>query len=84
MTMADPQVIVAELCAMVQRYNTEKLDLNADTSLASDLNIDSVEVMDLIMEIEDKYNVDIPINLLTEVERVRDLAKIVNDRMEGK
>lgn len=69
---------------MLQRYNTEKLDLNADTSLASDLNIDSVEVMDLIMEIEDKYNVDIPINLLTEVERVRDLAKIVNDRMEGK
>ena len=84
MTMTDPQIIVAELCEMLQRYNTEKLQLSADTNLASDLNIDSVEVMDLVMEIEDKYNIDIPINLLTEVERVRDLAKIVTDRMEEK
>lgn len=82
--MNDPQTIVAELCEILQRYNTKNLQLNGETNLASDLNIDSVEVMDLIMEVEDKYNVDIPINLLADVERVHDLAKIVADRMEGK
>ncbi len=39
MTKADPQTIVAELCEMLQRYNTEKLKLSGDTTLASDLNI---------------------------------------------
>lgn len=84
MTRADQQTIIAELCDMVQRYNTENLTLSGETNLASDLKIDSVEVMNLIMEIEDRYGINIPINMLADVEYVRDLAKIVADRMDGK
>jgi acyl carrier protein len=82
----DPDVgsIVSDLCDMLQRYNKEKIPLGADTSLGSELNIDSVEVMDLIMEIEDKFNIDIPINLISDVERIEDLAKLVDDRMKGR
>jgi acyl carrier protein len=82
----DPDVgsIVSDLCDMLQRYNKEQIPLTADTSLGSELNIDSVEVMDLIMEIEDKFNIDIPINLISDVERIEDLAKLVDDRMKGR
>lgn len=82
----DPDVerIVSDLCDMLQRYNKEQIPLNAGTSLGSELNIDSVEVMDLIMEIEDKFNIDIPINLISDVERIEDLAKLVDDRMKGR
>ena len=82
----DPEVegIVSDLCDMLQRYNKEQIPLNAGTSLGSELNIDSVEVMDLIMEIEDKFNIDIPINLISDVERIEDLAKLVDDRMKGR
>ena len=82
----DPEVesIVSDLCDMLQRYNKEHIPLNAGTSLGSELNIDSVEVMDLIMEIEDKFNIDIPINLISDVERIEDLAKLVDDRMKGR
>lgn len=82
----DPDVgsIVSDLCDMLQRYNKEQIPLSADTSLGSELNIDSVEVMDLIMEIEDKFNIDIPINLISDVERIEDLAKLVDDRMKGR
>ena len=82
----DPDVgsIVSDLCGMRQRYNKEQNPLGADTSLGSELNIDSVEVMDLIMEIEDKFNIDIPINLISDVERIEDLAKLVDDRMKGR
>ena len=45
--------VVAELCGMLQQYNKEGIELTAETDLGSELNIDSVEVMDLIMEIED-------------------------------
>jgi acyl carrier protein len=82
----DPDVesIVSGLCDMLQRYNKEQIRLSAETSLGSELNIDSVEVMDLIMEIEDKFNIDIPINLISDVERIEDLAKLVDDRMKGR
>ncbi|HSO42879.1 MAG TPA: hypothetical protein VLR47_08590 [Rhodospirillales bacterium] len=40
--------------------------------------------MDLIMEVEDKFNIDIPINLISDVERIEDLAKLVDDRMKGR
>ncbi len=82
----DPEVesIVSDLCDMLQRYNKEQIPLSAGTSLGSELNIDSVEVMDLIMEIEDKFNIDIPINLISDVERIEDLAKLVDDRMKGR
>lgn len=82
----DPDVgsIVSDLCDMLQRYNKEQIPLTAETSLGSELNIDSVEVMDLIMEIEDKFNIDIPINLISDVERIEDLAKLVDDRMKGR
>jgi len=82
----DPDVgsIVSDLCDMLQRYNKEQIPLTAETSLGSELNIDSVEVMDLIMEIEDRFNIDIPINLISDVERIEDLAKLVDDRMKGR
>ncbi|MBL8660775.1 MAG: acyl carrier protein [Rhodospirillales bacterium] len=75
--------IVSDLCDMLQRYNKEQIALGAETSLSSELNIDSVEVMDLIMEIEDKFDIDIPINLISDVETVADLARLVHERMKG-
>ncbi len=75
--------IVSDLCDMLQRYNKEQIELGAETSLSSELNIDSVEVMDLIMEIEDKFDIDIPINLISDVETVSNLARLVHERMKG-
>lgn len=80
----DMDSIVGELCELLQKYNKEGIQLSASTNLGSDLDIDSVEVMDLIMEIEDKFDIDIPINLISDVERIEDLAKLVHDRMEGR
>ena len=76
--------VVADLCDMLQQYNKEGIELTAATNLGSELNIDSVEVMDLIMEIEDKFDIDIPINLVSDIERIGDLAKLVCQRMEGR
>jgi acyl carrier protein len=36
------------------------------------------------MEIEDKFDIDIPINLVSDIERIGDLAKLVCQRMEGR
>jgi acyl carrier protein len=76
--------IVTELCSLLQRHNKSGAELSENTALSADLNVDSVEIMDLVMEIEDKFDIVIPINQLSVVESVRDLAKIVHDRMKGR
>jgi acyl carrier protein len=76
--------IVRELSDLLQKYNKEGIELTADTNLGTDLDIDSVEVMDLIMEIEDKFDIDIPINMVSDIERIQDLANLVSERVEGR
>ena len=76
--------MVRELSDLLQKYNKEGIELTADTNLGTDLDIDSVEVMDLIMEIEDKFDIDIPINLVSDIERIEDLANLVSERIKGR
>ena len=81
--MSDPgmsdseQAIYAEVYALLQRYNREDRELRPDTDLNAELNIDSVAAMDLIMEIEDKFDIDIPINLVADLRTVQDLVATV-------
>lgn len=80
---AQQDEIAAELCKLLERYNKKGLQLKGATNLTSELDIDSVEVMNVVMEVEDKFNVDVPINLLGDVETVEDLADVVKTRMKG-
>ena len=71
-----------EIRAVLEPYNSGAVELTGDTRLNSDLNIDSVAAMDLIMEIEDRFEIDIPMNLVSDVETLQDLVQLVSQRME--
>jgi acyl carrier protein len=58
------------------------VQLTLATELSSDLNIDSVAAMDLIMEIEDKFGIDIPINLVSDLRNLQDLLNVVRLQTE--
>ncbi|MFQ5487334.1 MAG: acyl carrier protein [Gammaproteobacteria bacterium] len=55
--------------------------LGEDTELVADLEIDSVKLLELLMEIEDRFDVSIPINILPDVNTVRDLALKLEELM---
>jgi acyl carrier protein len=75
--------LVAELCAELARASNGRIVIGEDTDLLGDLGLDSLQVMNLLLEIEDKYDVSIPVNILPDVKTVRDLALqieiLVND-----
>lgn len=73
----DPDAVLAEIYRLLALYNREAVPLSEDTDMASDLNIDSVDTMDLLMAIEDRFDVSIPINLLADVRTVGDLCAVV-------
>ncbi|HLT00668.1 MAG TPA: phosphopantetheine-binding protein [Geminicoccaceae bacterium] len=83
MTRDDDQLF-RELCALMERYRPADVELTRSTELSGDLNIDSVAAMDLIMEIEDKFGIDIPINLVSDLRNLGDLLDVVRQQIEGR
>ena len=73
-----------EVCALLERYRPPGVQLTTSTELSGDLNIDSVAAMDLIMEIEDKFGIDIPMNLVSDLRNLGDLLDVVRQQIEGR
>ena len=73
-----------EVCGLLERYRPADVELTRSTELSGDLNIDSVAAMDLIMEIEDKFGIDIPINLVSDLRNLEDLLDVVRQQTQGR
>lgn len=67
--------------SLLEPYNKKGIALDGAVKLNSDLEIDSVSAMDLIMEVEDRFEIDIPINLVSDIETVDDLVSVVAQRL---
>jgi acyl carrier protein len=70
----------AALCKLLEPFNSKRIALKPETDISTDLNIDSVSVMDFVMEVEDHFNIDIPLNVLSETRTMSDLVKVVETR----
>jgi acyl carrier protein len=80
-TLEDP--LFREICELIGSHRSDPVELRPSTELSGDLNIDSVAAMDLIMEIEDKFDIDIPINMLSDLRNLGDLVALVRQHIEG-
>jgi acyl carrier protein len=58
-----------------------RIDLNS--SVVEDTGLDSVSVMDFVMELEDEFDITIPLDQIAEVRTVGDLADAVQARSRG-
>jgi acyl carrier protein len=83
MTVDDDQLF-REVSVLLERYRPADVQLTPATELSSDLNIDSVAAMDLIMEIEDRFGIDIPINLVSDLRNLQDLLDVVRQQTESR
>ncbi len=71
---------IDQICKLLTPFNGAGKPLNADTDISSDLNIDSVAVMDFVMEVEDHFDIEIPLNIVSETRTIGDLAAVVEKR----
>jgi acyl carrier protein len=78
--MTEEQITV-EICTLLQPFNPKGITLNQATDIPAELNIDSVGVLDFIMDVEDKFDIEIPMNVVSETHTVGDLVKVVQARI---
>jgi acyl carrier protein len=69
-----PVDVMLEVCRQLTPYQVEEKPITGQTVIYDDLSIDSLAVMDIIMELEDRFDVFIPINTVAEIQTVDELA----------
>ena len=74
--------ITTQICALLAPHNKENVELKSTTDIPAELNIDSVGVLDFIMDVEDKFDVEIPMNVVAETRTVGDLVAVVQKRIK--
>ena len=73
--------IVEQVSALLSPYNKTEVVLSADTDIPAELNIDSVDIMDFVMEVEDCFDVEIPLNVVSEIRTIGDMARVVEKKI---
>ena len=70
--------VMAEILTQLANFRTDdSYVIRGETVIAKDLAIDSLAVMDMIMELEDRFDVSIPMNVVAEIQTVDELADTI-------
>ncbi|NPA94348.1 MAG: acyl carrier protein [Thermodesulfobacteria bacterium] len=72
--MKPDQKILSTIIDILREHVSKDVPITADTDLEADLSIDSLKSMEILAAVEDAFDVSVPINVLSEVQTVKDLA----------
>lgn len=66
-----------QVVEILRPFRKNEVAIERHSDLADDLRLDSLAVMDLMMELEERFNITIPLNAVPEIRTVGDLADFV-------
>ncbi len=69
--------LTGKIVRMLDPFRKGDAPITPQSDIARDLNLDSLAVMDLMMQIEERFDISIPLNLVPEIQTVADLAATV-------
>ena len=59
--VSTPEEIESKVIAIVsEQMSVEKVEIKRETSFVNDLNADSLDTVELVMELEDEFDMNIP------------------------
>ena len=73
--MQSKKDILDQLYELVRPFTKEPIELGAETGLVNEMGLDSVKVMELMTQIEDHFDISIPLNILSRVDTLGDFAE---------
>ncbi len=76
--------VLDEIVTLIAPHNRKGVAVSSSTTFATDLEWDSLTVMDFVAEMEDHFDIIIPLNLLPDLETVGQVADAINELIEKK
>lgn len=71
------------LLELLSKFVGREISLDADTDFVSGLGLESIQVMEFVMEVEEKFDIAIDLDTLSNVRSVRGLATVVDKIANG-
>lgn len=64
---------------IVDQLDASADDVTAEASIIDDLGADSLDVVDLVMSLEEEFDVEIPDEAVKDIKTVGDIVKYIED-----
>ncbi|MBE6830953.1 MULTISPECIES: acyl carrier protein [Eubacteriales] len=64
-----------------EQFDVEEDSITPETSIADDLGADSLDVVDLLMSIEDEFEIEVPDEEIDNIKTVGELVKYIEDNV---
>ncbi|WP_295140055.1 acyl carrier protein [uncultured Reyranella sp.] len=69
--------VMREIFTLLAPYNAGGKPITPQTVISKGLTVDSLTIMDVIMELEDRFDVTIPMNVAADIVTIDQLAEAV-------
>jgi acyl carrier protein len=70
-------IVMQEIFRLLSPYQVGSKGITPQTVISTGLTVDSLTIMDVIMELEDRFDVTIPLNTVAEIDTIDQLAETV-------
>jgi len=70
--------IYGEIRRLLTPYQTDSMPITGDTVICDGTTVDSLTVMDMIVELEDRFDIAIPMKQVVEIRTVDQLADTIS------
>ncbi|MGI9284097.1 MAG: acyl carrier protein [Pseudomonadales bacterium] len=73
--MTDFETYRAFIIEILQPFAKQGTKVNDDTQLVAELGLSSLQVMELIEQIEDHFDISVPLNMLPDMNTAQEMAQ---------
>lgn len=68
-----------KICELLKPYNPKNHPIKRSSGIMSDLEVDSTAVFDVIMGLEDHYDISIPMEMVSDIKTVGELGNAIKE-----
>ena len=73
--------MLQQIYQILQPFVPQEQAIKPETDLVADLGLDSLKVMKILEDVEDRFDISIPLNILPDVRTVEDLVLQIQKSM---
>ena len=75
--ISNANTVETEVIELLAQKVPENVKVTPDTVIVGGLGLDSVAILDLIMDLEDRFDISIPLDRVAEVQTVGELSRAI-------
>lgn len=68
---------------ILDTLNVTEDKVSIDTKFGPDLDADSLDIVEILMQLEDKYSIEIPEETAQDIKTVRQMVQYIEQRLES-